>query len=585
MPRREQCLVCDKPIFLAERFRVGDRFYHRRCLRCARCQTQLTLGNFYETETDGQFCCETCPDEEKQRQSMGDSDSDGEGEEAVRAEELEREKRLAAAAEEEKRISSLISNRLAMFERKSEEVLEDEERPNWRTCSLSDEQKSRRSMMHFLKSEDKDDPPPLPSQGPPPLAIVNVSVAEQESSPGEADEVEEEVKVLLRPETEKLGDNLVRESQSVSNIRDMFEKRGEKSTKPTVSKRTAIEECEWDQVKRSNSPKEGSTVNFYTPIPMPRGERRLLDRREKEGTQLEFKTPRKPSEEEEEWRDVNENAENVAEEAKSAVLGGDSDDVDDAGGEYDVFLSPKAVVLIEEDQDATEKDVKEEETEDREIVINLKEQQIVEIVKVPPTEESPSDTISSNEVRVEERESDKGRGEQEEESSATKESDPFIKEPSLELRRSDQEEEKEKVELCSTGESAGGPQQDNQCATVDVRVEEAEERRQKEELEVKVPASEREGDEEKYPLSLNPFGSDEEAADELQNQMEKSVDSGRRSYNPILNPFGEDEEEEVKTTEKKRISTNPFGSDDEETEEAPIKVVPMTTPRRTLFNQ
>ena len=38
--------------------------YHRTCFRCARCNNQLTPGNFYETEK-GQYCCETCPDEEQ----------------------------------------------------------------------------------------------------------------------------------------------------------------------------------------------------------------------------------------------------------------------------------------------------------------------------------------------------------------------------------------------------------------------------------------------------------------------------------------------------------------------------------------
>jgi len=38
--------------------------YHRTCFRCARCTNQLTPGNYYETE-EGQYCCETCPDEEE----------------------------------------------------------------------------------------------------------------------------------------------------------------------------------------------------------------------------------------------------------------------------------------------------------------------------------------------------------------------------------------------------------------------------------------------------------------------------------------------------------------------------------------
>lgn len=65
VPKREPCVKCGNPIFLAERLVIKQSLYHRTCLRCARCQSLLTIGNFYETENDHEFCCETCPDEEK----------------------------------------------------------------------------------------------------------------------------------------------------------------------------------------------------------------------------------------------------------------------------------------------------------------------------------------------------------------------------------------------------------------------------------------------------------------------------------------------------------------------------------------
>ena len=37
---------------------------HRTCFKCRRCGTQLSVVNFYETES-GEFCCDLCPDEEK----------------------------------------------------------------------------------------------------------------------------------------------------------------------------------------------------------------------------------------------------------------------------------------------------------------------------------------------------------------------------------------------------------------------------------------------------------------------------------------------------------------------------------------
>lgn len=51
-------------MFIAERLNVGKLLYHRTCFRCARCKSQLSLANYYETE-NGEFCCEICPDEER----------------------------------------------------------------------------------------------------------------------------------------------------------------------------------------------------------------------------------------------------------------------------------------------------------------------------------------------------------------------------------------------------------------------------------------------------------------------------------------------------------------------------------------
>lgn len=61
--RKDHCVVCGLPIFLAEKLVLAHVAYHRTCFRCARCTNQLTIGNYYETE-DGQYCCETCPDED-----------------------------------------------------------------------------------------------------------------------------------------------------------------------------------------------------------------------------------------------------------------------------------------------------------------------------------------------------------------------------------------------------------------------------------------------------------------------------------------------------------------------------------------
>ncbi|KAL0111485.1 hypothetical protein PUN28_012992 [Cardiocondyla obscurior] len=77
--RRDPCAVCGLPVFLAEKLLVARVPYHRTCFRCARCANQLMPGNYYETE-QGQYCCETCPDEEETdgvRHKYVDSDMSG----------------------------------------------------------------------------------------------------------------------------------------------------------------------------------------------------------------------------------------------------------------------------------------------------------------------------------------------------------------------------------------------------------------------------------------------------------------------------------------------------------------------------
>ncbi|XP_045473510.1 MICAL-like protein 1 isoform X2 [Harmonia axyridis] len=62
--RKEPCAKCGLPVFIAERLNVRKTLYHRTCFRCAKCDIQLTLHNYTETES-GKFCCKICPEEEK----------------------------------------------------------------------------------------------------------------------------------------------------------------------------------------------------------------------------------------------------------------------------------------------------------------------------------------------------------------------------------------------------------------------------------------------------------------------------------------------------------------------------------------
>lgn len=107
VPKRDPCVKCNNPVFFAERLVIEDHLYHRTCFQCARCSSVLTLGNFYQTEKDNEFCCETCPDEERSNSSVSKSG-------------------------ETNRLS--IAQRIALFERETSSVLKK---------SLSDEEKSK----------------------------------------------------------------------------------------------------------------------------------------------------------------------------------------------------------------------------------------------------------------------------------------------------------------------------------------------------------------------------------------------------------------------------------------------------------
>lgn len=62
---RKPCFTCKNQVFFAERLEINSCLYHRSCFKCARCHSVLNIGNFYETENENEYCCETCPDEEK----------------------------------------------------------------------------------------------------------------------------------------------------------------------------------------------------------------------------------------------------------------------------------------------------------------------------------------------------------------------------------------------------------------------------------------------------------------------------------------------------------------------------------------
>lgn len=125
VPKREPCQQCGNPVFFAERLQIGRFLYHRTCLKCARCGSQLSPGSFYETEQDGVFCCETCPDEEPKIQH--DIKNDDQKSPSQSQSSLSSETPLGANRQS-------FSEKLAMFETDGRGLLQK---------SMSDEEKSK----------------------------------------------------------------------------------------------------------------------------------------------------------------------------------------------------------------------------------------------------------------------------------------------------------------------------------------------------------------------------------------------------------------------------------------------------------
>ncbi|XP_065364591.1 apical junction molecule isoform X2 [Calliphora vicina] len=144
VPKRDPCRKCQLPVFLAERLLVGKKVYHRTCLKCARCGYQLTPGSFYETETDEQYCCETCPDEEVIENNTEQIPT-GSGVTATDCSDVELRNRtesdINVVPSSAKSVRSSIKDRLAFFENQKED--EDGTDTKLLQKSLSDEEKCK----------------------------------------------------------------------------------------------------------------------------------------------------------------------------------------------------------------------------------------------------------------------------------------------------------------------------------------------------------------------------------------------------------------------------------------------------------
>lgn len=166
VPRREPCKSCGNPVFLAERLTIDKYLFHRTCLKCARCNTQLSLGSFYETEKDGEFCCETCPDEEKK---------------------LAQIENTTTTSSDRKS----FSEKLALFQGSEKGLLQKSLSDEEKTKSLkrmneeylsSSSSSDKKSVSNFMFDET-DKPPALPTTKPPSEINSNNSESPQKITP------------------------------------------------------------------------------------------------------------------------------------------------------------------------------------------------------------------------------------------------------------------------------------------------------------------------------------------------------------------------------------------------------------------
>lgn len=159
LARREPCVACGQPVFLAQRLLVDRRLYHRTCFRCARCGAQLTLSGCYQTETDGQYCCETCPDEEVDSFMTEDSYTDMDKNSSLNQfDEIKSNKTLS---DEEKFNLKSLDN----AEKKINENDDNKINPKWESSAAF-----TGFVSNYLNQKDSDDEdvlPALPTSLPP----------------------------------------------------------------------------------------------------------------------------------------------------------------------------------------------------------------------------------------------------------------------------------------------------------------------------------------------------------------------------------------------------------------------------------
>ncbi|XP_047469140.1 MICAL-like protein 1, partial [Penaeus chinensis] len=534
--RREVCVGCNNPVYLAERLLVGSpgQLMHRTCFRCARCSTQLTLASYYETEKS-QFCCETCPDEE--RPAIPDVDSTS--------------------------IASSASTKLARQSSASDsESDSDSEDSDEESDSYSNDADSMLEDVSHISSTQNE----ISSRLLKPRTVFLTKTLEYEDSKDKPEEPKEDNTHLSRASnfsqvSPALFGSKVKDSV-VEGKRDSCPDHCDnaKVLKTDPPERLTLDTGQGDKVSSiSNGKGKGSSSIVAERLKLFReiGNKTTNADRAKSSIVLSSKV-------------ISEKKENISIEEKESVPKQEETlDIDDRDKDEDTkdISNGKDVQVDEYISNYLQKDeIEDMEVDSKTDSGKTKENDTPSIVipSITMTAESTDEKLSlDNDAKQ-----DEARQQAEEERSPklshstndqVKEINPF----------EDEDESQQDESGVVVNQSHSSPATDKNDATVASHDSGAD-------------VSSASAQSVQYPNDLNPFGSDEEEEEEKESesaQVEESEEQTKKLIKVNLNPFGSDEEDlsedESKAVEEKEKSLknlNPFWSDDEEDEDEKDKV-------------
>ncbi|RZC41733.1 MICAL-like protein 1, partial [Asbolus verrucosus] len=235
-------------VFIAERLNVGKLLYHRTCFRCARCNSQLTLANYYETENN-EFCCETCPDEEKTIFNEPDS--------SVLTRSLSDEEKSASLKKKEETDD---------YSAKFESALEHPDDSSLKRNSTLNTSQYTNARSFFINSQVKDlnsdsgtedEPPDLPKTKPP---VFNENAISTENSPSDSGFPNDKLKTNVN----------IQSSVSLNNTSGTLDKSHDIVTKDTISAEGNTNSLVKARMRlfetKSDAPNEIHSVNNKVPL-------------------------------------------------------------------------------------------------------------------------------------------------------------------------------------------------------------------------------------------------------------------------------------------------------------------------------